>query len=91
MKVTLQYFGQLGHFAGKDQETLVPSSDDIVEMLRTLCARYGAGFQQIVLDAQGAPRPSLMLLVNGTPVPKTELPRLKDGDTVTLMPAISGG
>ena len=51
----------------------------------------GGEFQGIIEDEGGVFRPSLMVLVNGAPVDKGALPKLEEGDEVTLMAAIAGG
>ncbi len=92
MQVTLKYFGQLRHFAEVEEEALdVSEGATLTEVVREVAARYGEGFADIVFDDAGAFRSSLMLLVNDVPVDKGAPGDLEGGETVTLLPAISGG
>jgi len=90
MNVTVQYLGQLGQLAGRDEEPRTVPDGSLVGLLATLATEYGESFSTIVLDGD-AIRPSLMVLVNDAPVDKANPPAVNEGDTVTLLPAISGG
>ena len=92
MQVTVEYLGQLGHLAGRGEETLeAAEGQGLAALLADAAERHGEEFRAIVLDDAGAPRPSLMVLVNEAPVDKARTPALNDGDRVTLLAAIAGG
>ena len=91
MNVTVHYFGQLRNHAGVESESREVASGDIMELARSLSEADGEDFQRALLADDGSLRPSVMLLVNESPVQKDALPQLKDGDTLTLMTAIAGG
>ncbi len=78
--------------AGKDEETVCVKEDlGVSELLAEATREYSTAFHNIVWDAQGKLRPSLMVLVNDEAVDKQNLPVLRDRDRVLLVPAIAGG
>jgi MoaD family protein len=92
MKVTITYFGQLRHVVGVESEAgEYADALPLTTVLAGLADRYGEAFRTIVFDDQGGLRASLMVLVNGVAVAKGMAPALRDGDVVTLLPAIAGG
>lgn len=58
--------------------------------LQTLAADLGADFSRVLLDGDMV-RPSVLALLNDTPIDKANPPALRDGDQLTLLPAIAGG
>jgi len=92
MEITLQYLGQLGPLAGKDQETVCAKEGlGTAELIADATRDYGPEFAAIVWDGQNSFRPSLMILVNDQAVDKQNPPILRDRDRVLLLPAIAGG
>ena len=92
MKITLNYFGQLRHHAGCESESRsIADGCSLSDALREVAADHGPEFSVILLDDSGELRPSVMLLVNDTPVDKAALPALSNGDAVSVLPAIAGG
>ncbi len=92
MSITVTYFGQLRHVAGAETERVeVVGPMALPDALAGLAARHGEDFTRIVFDDGHRVRPSLMVLVNGAVVAKGSAPVLKEGDEVTLLPAIAGG
>jgi len=92
MKITVEYFGQLGIIAGKkEEEREFPDNIAAEEIMSCVAKEYGADFSNIVLDKNGNARPSVMVVVNGEAVDvKMRIPSA-DGQTVRLIPAIAGG
>ncbi len=92
MKITINYFGQLGQFAGKMSETRQCRDRlGLSELLSDVARDYGGNFRRLVVDDRGHPRPSLLIAVNGEAAPGGSSPALSDGDEVTLLPPIAGG
>ena len=92
MKITLHYLGPLRYAAGMDAETWQGGENALLtQALNEAASRHPEQFATILFDARGELRPSLLVLVNEVPVDRNPLPRLHDGDEVTLLPAIAGG
>lgn len=92
MKITFAYFAQVRAAAGVESETVErPGVTRLAEALAVLAERHGAEFRALVLDDAGTVRPSLLVLVNGQPAGRDASRTLADGDTVSLLSAVSGG
>lgn len=94
MNITIHYEAQLRNVAGVGRETLIlPDGGTLLELLRRAAEVHGSALQERLLDATGAPLPSVLLFVNDLPVtPDAAASRvLRTGDTVLLYPPISGG
>lgn len=82
----------LRKFTG-DQETVsVENAGSIAELMTSLTTAH-AGLAKPLLDENGVPRRFVNLYVNGEDIrflQNTETP-LKDGDEVSIVPAIAGG
>ena len=92
MNITLTYFGQLRQLAGVESETRTfEDGASLTGLLEDVAAGHGERFGAILFDENHALRPSVMILVNETPVDKGSLPSLSDQDKVSLLPAIAGG
>lgn len=92
MKITLQYFGQLRHLAGREEQPVEADADTPLPALLASVARgYEPAFGRLLLNDRGQVSPSLMVLVNDEAVPRGAPPALGEGDRVTLIPPIAGG
>lgn len=92
MRITVHLLGQLRHLAARDSVSIeVGEGATVSDVVMQVAAGYDEAFRAIVLDAQGALRPSLMVLHNDIPIDKASAPRLREGDQVTLLTAIAGG
>lgn len=92
MKISLQLYGPLGRFAREHTpERVFPEPVALPEVLSAFLADCEPAAREIVFDAQGRVRPSLLVLVNDAQVSRTAPPTLKDGDKITLLTAIAGG
>jgi molybdopterin synthase sulfur carrier subunit len=76
-----------------DQETVsIEDAGSIAELMTALTTAH-AGLAKPLLDENGVPRRFVNLYVNGEDIrflQNTETP-LKDGDEVSIVPAIAGG
>ena len=90
MEVKIAFTTQLKAAIGKNEQWLSLSDDasvrDAIEMVAKL---HPVEFAQLVLDNSQELLPSILLCVNDQQVEGGET--LSDGDTVTLLSAISGG
>ena len=92
MKVHVHYYGQLRHLADREGETLELADDrELLRALRTASDGYDDGFSKVLFNGGEAICSSVMMLVNDKPVRGGTIPALRDGDSVSLIPAISGG
>lgn len=92
MKIKVNLFGQLAHVANETTFTHeTPERTALADVLREIARKNDPAFGQILFDDSGALRAAVMILVNDAPVDKLSPPKLSDGDSLTLIPAISGG
>ena len=92
MRITIHFMGQLRQFAGTGSEDReVAEGASLAEVLRATAADHERGFRSVLLDDDGALRPSVLILHGESTVDREAPPRLKDGDEITLMPPIAGG
>lgn len=93
MKVLLKYMGQLKQAADKDSEIIECSQDvGLIDVL--VCAdkqNDNETFNKILFDDKGNIRLSVMIMLNGKPISKTEEVAIADGDSITILSAIAGG
>lgn len=75
MRVTVRYFGYLAEYAGRREKTLE--------------VREGSRVKEVVTLPPGVTLEDLVLLRNGRPASPDD--ELSDGDTVSVLPHISGG
>lgn len=91
MNITVQFEAQAKRAVGTGCETLsVDDSHTIREVLQTLANRHGQGLREIVLDGNGGINRALLLFVGDQQSVDLEA-SLADGDTLTIMPPVSGG
>lgn len=90
MRVRTLYFARLRELTGRDQEELeVPEGATCLDVVRSIADRYGEALRRYLFDESGALRRSLAIALNGERVsPETPL---REGDTVVVIPPISGG
>ncbi len=92
MEITLKYMGQLRHLADKDSDQIECSQGaSLTDLMTAASKKYDQRFVDIVLDATGAIRRSLIIIIDGVSADKDAPPNLSDGDTITLLTAIAGG
>lgn len=92
MRITLSYFAQVRRAAGVETETLdVPDGADLAAVIAEVAGLHGDDLKALVLDEDGAVRPSILLLVNGAPVSRGTSPTLGDGSAVSIFSAVAGG
>lgn len=92
MTVHLEYTAQLKQAAGTSRETLdVPEGETLRGACRLAAARHGDEFRRLLLTAEGTLQPALLVFHCDQPLLPNADPLLQDGETITLMPPISGG
>ncbi|MBT4863689.1 MAG: MoaD/ThiS family protein [Planctomycetaceae bacterium] len=92
MQVTIEFAAQLKRAAGTAAETIdVETGCAVQELVAEVAERHGDPLSGLLLGADGALHPSILLFVSDEQV-RWETPRaLCDNDVVTLLSPISGG
>jgi molybdopterin converting factor small subunit len=92
MRLTIIYTTQLKSALGIGSEAIdIPPPPTPAALLTTLAEMHGAEFRRLTLGASGQPLASLIVCVGDQQVPVAAPVQLKDGDTITILSAISGG
>lgn len=76
-----------------EAETTVHGAESVKALLDALAKKYGEAFQKRVFDESGALRKFISIYVNGEDIRFVNGvdTKLKPGDEVLLLPAVSGG
>lgn len=92
MRLTIEYWNQAKSAAGCDGETIeLAAGTSPMELVRHLAEHRGERLRALLMGADGHPRPSTMVSINGELAP-CRVPRpLNDGDVVALLLPIAGG
>ncbi len=84
------YFARVRELTGRAADEIdVPEGSRCVDVIRAIADRYGEALRSYLFDESGSLRRSLAVALNGERVPpETEV---REGDTVVVIPPISGG
>ncbi len=76
-----------------EAETIVTEEGSVKKILDALVNKYGEAFQKRVFDETGSLRKFINIYVNGEDIrfSKGIETKLKSGDELLLLPAVSGG
>jgi len=94
MKVTVKFFTTLREITGKREEEIKSLGDLTVdELLEELSKKHGLRFTDYVYDEAGNVRSYLQFLVNGRSITTMQgfKTRLREGDSVAIIPPVGGG
>jgi sulfur-carrier protein len=94
MKVEIKFFTSLREITGKKTEEIILQDATTVERLLTILAeKYGKNFREYVYTKNGKVQGFLSFLVNGKNINALEgfETKLKQGDTVAILPPVGGG
>jgi MoaD family protein len=94
--LTIKFFGALRDMAGRREEKLELGSRGLTigEVLDRLAVRHGKKFKSYVFEEGSKTiRPQISIMVNGQSLknPESLAARVKNGDTIAVLPPISGG
>lgn len=93
MRVEVIYTGQLARAAGSKMETWnLPEGATLGQLVVELAAAHGGEFSELLLDAEGHPRPSTLVVLGDTQAP-ADWPSLPASSElpILLMTPIAGG
>ena len=93
MKINIKIFPMLRDATGASEGTLETEGNTVGGVIDALIAQYGDKFRQELFKPDGNIKPSIKLLVNESLVdPAAPLQHVvKDGDTLSFIPAMFGG
>lgn len=95
MKVKVRYLGSVGVALGKQEEEIdIGDAARLSDLLTKLAEKHGEKFRDDVLDPDRTDiRVDYVAAVNGVLINQLQgiQTKLKPGDTIVLMPAVSGG
>jgi len=94
MKVKLRFFTRLREITNKREEEIEVKKDTAVEdLLKLLEEKYGLEFKDYIRNKRGRLRENLQYLINGKNVGSLQgfETKLKEGDTVAIIPPVGGG
>ena len=93
MTLRFQYTGQLAAAAGTAEETVELAEGAILgAVLKNLADRHGPGFGDLLFDAMGRVRPTLLVALDGVQASGEKEAQLLDRvSEVLLMTPIAGG
>lgn len=91
MKVAVRYMAQLRRAAAvSSEEVELDQPCSATELLKRLAEQHGLPFRALLLDADGAVRPAILLFVGDEQVSSQTRP-LQDGDVLTVLTPMAGG
>jgi MoaD family protein len=95
--VTIKFFATFREITGKREQEMKLEGNEttIVDVLSQLSDEYGKDFKEYIFEPSGrrSLRPQVSVMVNGQSIRNLEKlrTRIKDGDTIAILPPISGG
>jgi MoaD family protein len=88
--VKVRLFHELRASAGRGEVTV--TANDLGELLRILAETYGGSARNVLFDQEGKVREYAFVYINNILQKPLDMSvRLKDGDTVMVIPPVSGG
>jgi len=93
LKVSVRFFTNFRDAAGTSHDTVDVGGNTVGDVIDTLVIQYGDRLRQEIFQPDGNIKPSVKVLLNGSFVNSTAPLRdvVKEGDTVSFLPAMFGG
>jgi MoaD family protein len=93
LKVSVRFFTTFRDAAGTSQDTVDVGGNTVGDVIDTLVIQYGDRLRQEIFQPDGNIKPSVKVLLNGsfvnTTAPLQDV--VKEGDTLSFLPAMFGG
>lgn len=92
MRVEVKYLTYIKDLTGVNSEVIeIEREIDLFEFIRILGKRYGKNFYELILDTEKMDlKNGVIIGINERVAPKLD-EKIRDGDTLTLSIAVSGG
>ena len=91
MKIKIAYYGQARQIAGLESETIEAGTEDSLQDIISGRIAVHNELSRLLSSPNGSLRQSVMISVNDDAVDTEHHVQVKDGDTVSIFPAIAGG
>jgi len=94
MKVEIKFFTSLREITGKKTDEIqLNKTITIEELLTLLSEKYGKNFHEYIYNKKGKVQGFLSFLINGKNINALEgfNTKLKQGDTIAILPPVGGG
>lgn len=95
IEVNVRLVGVLRGVSGKSSFIVkLREGDTIATLVQELSAKFGEEFKRVLVDSElNDPRPNVLILINSKEIELLQRleTKLKDDDTVTIIPASHGG
>lgn len=94
MKVEVKFFTSLREITGnKTKEIQLQDTNTVEELLTLLSEKYGKNFREYIYSKNGKVQGFFSFLVNGKNINVLEGldTKLKQGDTIAILPPVGGG
>ncbi|GBC70303.1 hypothetical protein HRbin02_00067 [Candidatus Calditenuaceae archaeon HR02] len=91
--VKTKYYAYLRELTGiREEEITLSEGATVLTLIEYLVKKYGASFKSYILADNMGLKPSIVIAINGVKISDDPLNRrLRDGDTLVILPPISGG
>ncbi len=91
--VKTKYYAYLREVTGvREEEIALEEGSTVADLVEKLVKRYGEPLRRYILTEDMELRPNIAVAVNGVKVSEEPLRKtLREGDTVVILPPISGG
>ncbi|MEO0158000.1 MAG: ubiquitin-like small modifier protein 1 [candidate division WOR-3 bacterium] len=91
--VKTRYYAYLREVTGvREEEIALEEGSTVADLVEKLVKRYGEPLRRYILTEDMKLRPNIAVAVNGVKVSEEPLRKtLREGDTVVILPPISGG
>ncbi|MEM4404469.1 MAG: ubiquitin-like small modifier protein 1, partial [Nitrososphaerota archaeon] len=88
-----RYYAYLREVTGvREEEIALEEGSTVADLVEKLVKRYGEPLRRYILTEDMELRPNIAVAVNGVKVSEEPLRKtLREGDTVVILPPISGG
>lgn len=94
MKIKVKFFTSLREITGKKEDEIqLASIITVEELLANLSKKFGRKFTEYLYDEKGKVQKYIQILINSRGINELQgfETKLKEGDTVAILPPVGGG